>query len=57
MKQIFISPYPETSVDYLSSYPTNTYERIRLGLARLLIKWGLKLTLNNGTTRYDTSAS
>ena len=51
---LFISPYPQTGIEYKASYPTNLYQRLRLGVARTLIKLGYNLLLNNSFIKFET---
>ena len=52
---IYMSSYPTLGEKYKASYPTNLYQKVRLAIARCLIKWGRKLLLNNGTVEIRTS--
>jgi len=52
---MYISPYPETGIEYKASFPTNLYQKVRLAVALKLMKWGYSLLLNNGTIKIETS--
>ena len=54
---LYISPCPVRDTEYKASFPTNPYQKVRLGLARFLIKTGYKLLLNNGTVKITTGSS
>ena len=53
--EMYISPYPETGIEYKASYPMNLYQKVRLAVALKLMKWGYSLLLNNGTIKIETS--
>ena len=57
MSTIYVSDHPFDGEVYLTSNPTNLYQRLRMGLAHFFIRRGLALTLRNGWSKTETGTS